>query len=170
MTERDEINRLKLEVQRYKNLYLLYSRDELTGLQMRRDFLIKLQEMHDTGTAFYLTLVDVNGLHNVNRNEGYTAGDALIKYVVGKICNVSDGVVYRIGGDEFAILSFKENKIQNEKSFVVYSLCSKDFSSDRELFDAVDSGLIAEKEKLYNTIDNDRRICERRHCTNRKKV
>lgn len=166
MTERDEINKLKLEVQKYKNLYLLYSHDELTGLQMRRDFLIKLQEMYDTGTPFYLTLVDVNGLHGVNRNDGYSTGDKLIKYVVGKLCSVADGIVYRIGGDEFAILSFKENSVENEKSFVVYSLCSKNFSSDIELFDAVDSGLIAEKEKLYDTINNDRRVSERRHCEN----
>jgi len=54
---------------------------------------------------FTFGLLDINNLHALNRDHGYEAGDNLIKLVSEELKKVyTDSLLYRIGGDEFAIL------------------------------------------------------------------
>lgn len=52
-----------------------------------------------------VVVCDINGLKHVNDTHGHAAGDQLIKDACALICrHFVHGAVYRIGGDEFAVL------------------------------------------------------------------
>lgn len=52
-----------------------------------------------------LVVCDINGLKHVNDTLGHAAGDRLIKDASDMICEYfNHGAVYRIGGDEFAVI------------------------------------------------------------------
>ncbi|MCL0081268.1 diguanylate cyclase, partial [Peptococcaceae bacterium] len=107
---RDITKRKQLE----EKLHYLSSYDTLTGLPNRNYFDQEMQrlESHD----YYpvgIIVGDVDGLKIVNDTLGHSAGDELIKtaaIVLGKSLRKSD-LVYRIGGDEFAILLSNTNEI-----------------------------------------------------------
>lgn len=50
-------------------------------------------------------LIDLNGLKKVNDEYGHEAGDFLIQKVAKNISKVFYGNIYRIGGDEFVVIS-----------------------------------------------------------------
>ena len=149
---------LRLQLERAEELVSLYRHDPLTGLQMRRDFDVKFSEFFESKIPFYLTLFDVNGLHNMNREKSYDAGDRLIKYVASKILKASKGFVFRIGGDEFASLSFDPIRFyENDDNFVYASLCSDGYLDEKDFFDSVDIKLVDAKQQFYSTREKDRR-------------
>ncbi len=84
--------------------------DSLTGIFNRRSF--ERDARREIGRAarhggvFSLVMVDLDGLKAVNDREGHGAGDARLRTLAQA---VDDGLrqedaVYRIGGDEFAVL------------------------------------------------------------------
>jgi diguanylate cyclase (GGDEF)-like protein len=84
--------------------------DELTGLKNRRGLLLagepmlRLSRRNDRPVA--VIYLDVDGLKQVNDNQGHSAGDRLIAGT-GRILESvfrSADVVARLGGDEFAVL------------------------------------------------------------------
>jgi diguanylate cyclase (GGDEF)-like protein len=151
----ENIQYLKDEVRKYKY-------DYLTGLKMRNDFdnyLRSLYEMYEfENQTFTLVLVDIDGLHAVNRNEGYEKGDNLITSVANQLiqsfndCNGKE--VFRIGGDEFAILikGFAKEKLEellSQLDDVTTSYLNidvtKDYGSPSNIFKIVDKEIIAKK-------------------------
>jgi diguanylate cyclase (GGDEF)-like protein len=84
--------------------------DELTGLRNRRGLLLvgepMLSESRRSGRPITVLYLDVDGLKQVNDNQGHAAGDRLIAGTGEVLKSVfrSAGVVARLGGDEFAIL------------------------------------------------------------------
>ena len=79
--------------------------DELTKLFNRRCYYKDMEEQRDDmqHQAFSLFSIDLNGLKDINDDQGHAAGDTLLcgaadclRTAVG-----SDGKVYRTGGDEF---------------------------------------------------------------------
>ncbi len=96
-----------LELQAREELVDNYNRDALTMLYNRHKFNEDLEELrksdHSSLTCLY---VDVNGLHELNNKLGHEKGDNML-------CSVADALrkyfpeerLYRIGGDEFVMLS-----------------------------------------------------------------
>jgi diguanylate cyclase (GGDEF)-like protein len=81
--------------------------DELTGARTRmvglEEVSRELDRAHRTGGRLVLSCVDVDGLKQVNDDEGQLAGDALLKLVgatIRKRVRPYDLIV-RYGGDEF---------------------------------------------------------------------
>jgi GGDEF domain-containing protein len=142
---------LKLKIEKLEELLNTYMHDKLTGLLMRRDFDNKFSDLFEAGKPFYLTLVDVNGLHNVNRDpeQGYDSGDDLIVSVAHKLTMNCENVVYRIGGDEFAILSYSEPCHIKDKTFTMASSESTNFKSIRQMMKDVDDKIIKLKKEFY---------------------
>lgn len=84
----------------------------------RTDALTKLgnRVSFDQAWAFYETsldseiglfLIDVNGLKEMNDNQGHEAGDALLKIVSERLKEIYkdyNASIYRIGGDEFTVI------------------------------------------------------------------
>ncbi len=85
-------------------------RDELTGVGNRRGFDHQFAEEMARSERYHrnltLVLFDADGLKLVNDRHGHVAGDELLRALAGvlkKSSRASD-TVYRIGGDEFALL------------------------------------------------------------------
>ena len=80
-------------------------RDQLTHLRNRHCFYLDMEKKKDYSLA--LLSLDINDLKVVNDTQGHAAGDALICAVVDCIRRnlPPEACAYRMGGDEFAILS-----------------------------------------------------------------
>jgi diguanylate cyclase (GGDEF)-like protein len=84
--------------------------DVLTGLRNRRAWRraceVEEARHHRLGDHASIVVLDVDGLKQVNDDEGHAAGDVLLQRVAAVIrssCRRTD-VVARLGGDEFAVL------------------------------------------------------------------
>ena len=107
MTLEARIKHLEKEVIKYKY-------DQLTNLPTRIDFQPMFDNfIHDANTyqdkQFTLAIIDINNLHNINEVEGHLVGDSIIVSVADTVSHIlHDSNVFRIGGDEFAVLSRTE--------------------------------------------------------------
>lgn len=84
-------------------------RDGLTDLLNRTSFMEdqdKMEKAHDCGL---IAVFDANDLKKINDNYGHIKGDELIVTVAGAIDHIFGdiGKCYRIGGDEFVLLTGK---------------------------------------------------------------
>lgn len=88
--------------------FILAHHDELTGLQNRRAFTKAGERMLKNGGPgnIGLVLLDIDCLKQINDGCGHLAGDELLVSAARSISKAASdqGAVYRIGGDEFAIL------------------------------------------------------------------
>jgi diguanylate cyclase (GGDEF)-like protein len=84
--------------------------DELTGLKNRRGMMLAGEPLlalsRRSGRAVAVLYLDVDGLKQVNDDQGHAAGDRLIAGTGEVLQTVfrSADVVARLGGDEFAVL------------------------------------------------------------------
>jgi diguanylate cyclase (GGDEF)-like protein len=140
-----------------------YKYDDLTGLPGRKDFEREFHEIFNHYKAknktFYLGFVDVNGLHEVNRNEGYYAGDNLIKRVASCLTYSCNGDIYRSSGDEFFIISKTDNSknCKTHEDYVFAQVSNEGFRTSSEMFDFLDKKLIEAKKEYYKQTGKDRR-------------
>jgi two-component system, cell cycle response regulator len=86
-------------------------RDALTGAWNRRFFEERLAEefsraRRESGASFTLVIVDLNEMKQINDNHGHDMGDGVLRWTAAFLeQNVrAYDVVFRIGGDEFAVL------------------------------------------------------------------
>ncbi len=80
--------------------------DPLTGLGNRRAFNLQYKKMLEEGDDFALMFVDMNHLKVINDTEGHDVGDRYLMEIgrlLGRECR--DYNVYRLSGDEFAVLA-----------------------------------------------------------------
>lgn len=87
-------------------LYLSYH-DTLTGAHNRRYYIENLEKLdHPDYYPLTMIIADINGLKIVNDAFGHLVGDILLKKVYELLAELfsKEGIVYRIGGDEFIIL------------------------------------------------------------------
>ena len=90
MIDKDiEIVRLNLVIEELKTKVNKYKYDHLTGLKQRSDFKelchSRFEDYLHNRSDFILILIDLNGLHTVNREQGYRAGDDFILGTATKI-------------------------------------------------------------------------------------
>lgn len=82
--------------------------DKMTGLSNRRAYEEMLEEIKKNNSAQDVSvfIVDVNGLKAVNDEFGHQAGDELIVKTAECLKNIctNHGRIFRIGGDEFAVI------------------------------------------------------------------
>jgi diguanylate cyclase (GGDEF)-like protein len=93
--------------------------DALTGLGNRRRLLEDLAHALATGDgapARTLVIYDLNGFKRYNDTFGHPAGDALLQRLGEKLAAVvaSRGAAYRLGGDEFCVLTAPESETSAE--------------------------------------------------------
>ena len=102
---------LRNELAKLEGYRTLAYRDELTGLWNRRYFTERLAE--ETSRArrrlhshFTIMLADVNDLKVINDAHGHAEGDLVLRWVAEFLeCSLrAHDVIFRIGGDEFAVL------------------------------------------------------------------
>lgn len=85
-------------------------KDQLTGIYNRNKFQDIINKIYlNKEDEYYLALIDLDDLRNLNNEYGHLKGDKYLR-TVGKILKEeSGGMFFRIGGDEFAgLISEKE--------------------------------------------------------------
>lgn len=111
----------------YHMVVKLSNTDRLTDCYNRRAYEDKLNEYKNFGMSndFVYIAVDINGLKKANDTLGHQAGDELIcgAATLLKNCFKEFGNVYRIGGDEFAVMvQCDENKLEERKNTLTRSM------------------------------------------------
>ena len=106
------ISRAKIEAEKEtsRSFQNMANTDSMTGVRNKHAYSeaeAALNKRIEAGEIEKLAVVvcDINGLKAVNDTLGHAAGDQLIKDACALICRqFAHGAVYRIGGDEFAVL------------------------------------------------------------------
>ena len=98
----DSINRRET----HSKLHRLSFEDTLTAVYNRNKFNHDIEEYQNKpvdkiGIAYF----DINGLKEINDSKGHAAGDKLIKNAAKGINSIFVGDTYRIGGDEFVVIT-----------------------------------------------------------------
>jgi diguanylate cyclase (GGDEF)-like protein len=101
---------LRRERRHAAQLQLLADRDPLTGLANRRRLAEDLEALAPRVSRLspvQLLIVDLDGFKAINDKLGHEAGDALLARFAGALRDAAggDGAVYRLGGDEFCVVS-----------------------------------------------------------------
>lgn len=96
-----------------------YSIDTLTGLRNRTVFMRDILDLqHAQKDAASIVVLDVNFLKKANDTWGHKAGDELLVHAGALIerCFRGLGKVYRVGGDEFAVISTRNDNNDVERA------------------------------------------------------
>lgn len=122
----EEISKLNIET--YK--------DALTGVGNKAAYTKKSAELNEESagnrTNFAVVMVDMNNLKQINDTHGHEYGDLYIQGCCKMVCDAfKHSPVYRIGGDEFAVIVLGED-YKNRKQ--IFADLAKDFekSSNRQ--------------------------------------
>lgn len=154
----------------------LARRDDLTGTKNKTAYLEltrSVQENIDNGInylTFAIVVCDINGLKQINDNEGHQAGDEYIKECAKLVCTIfAHSPVFRVGGDEFVVFirggdyAFKGdlfeklrkqvlvNKETPGKPVIASGMSSYDPSTDKgvsEVFERADNMMYENKREL----------------------
>jgi diguanylate cyclase (GGDEF)-like protein len=97
--------------------------DELTGLFSRKAFheylrkILSVLEPDQSPLPFSLVLVDIDHFLQVNENFGHMAGDMVLQAIakVLQAASPQEAYVFRIGGDEFALIF---PRLEREQAFL----------------------------------------------------
>lgn len=101
------------KLKQQKALEFYANHDPLSGLKNYKEFdntfhtLFNKYKKRKTKSNFALILIDIDDFKTINDTKGHLIGDRVICYIANTLknnCNNSDEV-FRIGGDEFAILT-----------------------------------------------------------------
>lgn len=87
-------------------LYRLANYDALTGLPNRNLLARRITEALSTGTSLALIATGLDGFSDINNTLGHTVGEGVLRLAGERIRDAvpSDGIVARIGEDQFATL------------------------------------------------------------------
>ena len=111
MTEdmRDYVSDIISAENHAKRMMELANRDALTGIRNKTAYDNEIQslraKLEDGDTKIGLAIADLNFLKRINDTYGHDKGNIAIKKLSAIICRIFDhSPVFRIGGDEFAII------------------------------------------------------------------
>ncbi len=102
--------KLKEEQETSRSFHNMANTDSLTGAGNKhaygeREAVLNQQIREDPDRKLALAVCDINGLKYVNDTQGHAAGDRLIRKACAMLRECfPDGEVFRVGGDEFAVL------------------------------------------------------------------
>ncbi len=93
-----------------------YKTDSVTGMKNRNVFKLRMHQLRKEQNVVLISF-DLNDLKKINDTNGHAAGDDYLKASAKTIQKLfrSLGKLYRIGGDEFCLLSVNANKEQLQK-------------------------------------------------------
>ncbi len=173
-----------------KSAERLARRDELTGIRNKNAFVEETRAIDDKiktyikNYFFGVVVCDINDLKKINDTRGHSFGDEAIQRASRMICEVfKHSPVFRIGGDEFAVLlsgvdyeqrddllvRLKEESLSNKKArsgpTIACGLAVYDADSDSgfaTVFERADNSMYENKKefKIKNAADSIRRTGE----------
>ena len=123
----------RLEEFKLQNVNVDLYIDKMTGVYSRNRYEIDIQSFLQEQKEIHYYVADLNNLKVTNDKFGHLAGDGLIRdmaYILQDAFS-EDGYVYRVGGDEFAVI-YIGNKTQNAMLKKV-ELCRKEVNQNRSI-------------------------------------
>lgn len=137
--------------------------DTLTGLNNRKAFLECAERLIDGGRPFSIVFIDLDRFKSINDTYGHTAGDSYLRHFAQEFNRQfsSEGVLYRIAGDEFIFLyegepcadamlarirSFSVHFTDPDLPFLGFSCGAASFPADAGTLDAL---LAAADKRMY---------------------
>lgn len=164
----------------YKMTRLQVYTDDMTGAYNRKYFMEMLERPDMRKNDLCISVIDVNGLKEINDSKGHAAGDEMICSVpqFARKAFGKDAIIARTGGDEFAILTVGsrediEKKTEKMKEYAakhkgklidhvylsVGSACQSDYKDlDPDgLFRKADKFMYEDKTAYYSQKGHDRR-------------
>lgn len=165
------MNRLETKSRQEQLQYLSY-RDMLTNLYNRNCYIRRMESAQ--GECFKnigVVYIDLNGLKQVNDEQGHEAGDSFIRRAAQQIVAVFPEHTYRIGGDEFVVIypnileqqfEFLMNQLRlNARQHHVSISCGSVWRSECTVLDEMlkeaDEKMYEDKKKFYERKEHDRR-------------
>ena len=136
------------------------ARDALTGFKNRMTYYHDIErleaEAQDNPSPAGIVFADINGLKSTNDLLGHVAGDKVITDVAEILTKVfPDAGKYRIGGDEFVVVSFEDSEENfNQKLHTLENMWSKDCSASigsiwLETLQDVEKNVAIADQKMY---------------------
>ena len=99
-----------------RSMVRLAEYDQLTGVRNRRCYELDIAKRGlslEAGSSLGIGIFDLNGLKAINDAYGHQVGDAYIKEFARLLVRIfGEGAVYRIGGDEFAVILTDSDEAQ----------------------------------------------------------
>lgn len=111
--------------------------DSLTGIKNKRAYTQWEERINEAirkgeQKPFAVAVCDINNMKAVNDQFGHQEGDACIRNACAKICGIfSHSPVFRIGGDEFAVILSGEDYYLREKLMEQVNAVPRDLSRIR---------------------------------------
>ena len=171
-----KILRAKLENERENSRIFqnMANTDSMTGVRNKHAYseyenhLNALLRSGELGNEIAVLVCDINGLKHVNDTKGHAAGDQLIKDATALICgHFVHGAVFRIGGDEFAVILHDkgyttmeetlaainweiEENIEKDKVVIAigYSVLKEEDTKIHDVFERADQMMYERKKEL----------------------
>lgn len=116
----------------YRKVRKLSNEDPTTGLQNRNAFEKSIADIRRKSfDSLSCVFIDVNGLHEMNKEYGHKAGDRMLQTVADALLQeFTSEQVFRIGGDEFVVLSMDStmNECALKMERVTQRITSLDYS------------------------------------------
>ena len=108
----DDVKRREMEYEaKIGSAIDMANRDALTGVKNKHAYVTAESELDELiskdpeNLEFAIAVCDLNGLKQVNDDQGHSAGDTYIRDACANICEIFDhSPVFRIGGDEFVVI------------------------------------------------------------------
>lgn len=121
----------KIKMDNLTKLYNRYGMDEEIRQQLR-------QYAHDKNNSFYIIACDLDNFKHINDTWGHSEGDralVLIAAALSKVSKMFDAEVFRIGGDEFVIITdtSEEGLATEVMDAVKHELDNVDFRDDFDI-------------------------------------
>lgn len=116
LVHKQRLNRLNIQLENEKKWHRIAYEDALTGLKNRTaqmECLNNLERVAQKTDSVYVLILDIDDFKTTNDTYGHHEGDKLLKRAAGILTGVFDTIeyqVFRIGGDEFAILTLNADE------------------------------------------------------------
>lgn len=107
----------------FDHMMYLAEYDQMTGLANKSQFLLKLSSAIQGDQVAsghgYLLLIDLDGFKPINDEYGHIAGDECLKEISNRLKSINHSYkeIFRIGGDEFAIITSEIQDIKAVQKF-----------------------------------------------------
>lgn len=143
-------------------LEFMYDRDALTGIYNRRGFENyaepMFEEAKEKGESIFLSIIDMDGMKQINDNYGHVEGDFALRKVCEAIRAVfpEEVIQARTGGDEFEVMGrkFDERECQKLLDKVVAYLDDFNASGEKEYDIHASYGLVRRVPGEKDTIED----------------
>lgn len=114
----------------------LVFRDELTGLDNRRQLIRTLDEKMKAGGDWFLVIIDANSFKMINDVYGHSEGDRALTYISEALNTLSfeyKSLAYRYAGDEFVVIKEGRDEIETEAMCEQINICLKGICEIRSI-------------------------------------